>query len=329
MDVMDGHADMDTKESHGLFQFTGFSDDLFDVEPARQRHFIDRTYVPTDTIDGWFKQTPIEAAQHFNTKHGPTHTLYTIEYHYAQHNYSAALDLCHQWLQSNASSKTLFNPRDVLEIAARCEMRTGRPEKAYELMQQIPESMHDPCVLFLRGRILCATQRFNRSLVCFLDYLNIRGEDYTAWTEISHVCSALARCKVKQVDETLCNNCVGNNEDISDETVSQVFLTAYLSIQKALYYLERSHRIFSRPENPFAMAHWRTEVACIKQKLDELVSMLKQMGQYVDENSYKNAKIDQDKLAEAGLDENVIHRLITKLVETKSAEHDAVNAVSS
>ena len=49
---MDGHADMDTKESHGLFQFTGFSDDLFNVEPARQRHFIDRTYVPTDTIDG-------------------------------------------------------------------------------------------------------------------------------------------------------------------------------------------------------------------------------------------------------------------------------------
>ncbi|KAI8927047.1 hypothetical protein BC831DRAFT_453700 [Entophlyctis helioformis] len=176
MDV--GEPGMDADEQHGLFQFE-FGDDLFDQGPQRQRHFIDRNYVPRETVSGWFCDEGEQVAERFkDQKQGPN---------------MHGLDLCQQWLAHNSGlGPAKFKENDVLEVASRCCRKLDRAGDALAFIERIPE-WRDPGIMFVKGELCRMNGRLTDAVACMLDYLDNRIGDYTAWIELSRTFRAMAQ----------------------------------------------------------------------------------------------------------------------------------------
>ncbi|KAH6565942.1 hypothetical protein BASA50_002071 [Batrachochytrium salamandrivorans] len=317
----------DAEESHGLFQFTDMADDLFEIEPHRQRHYIDHSYAPRNIVDGWFRSQGEQVATNFNTKHGPSLTLNTIEHSYTHGDYTTALALSQAWLAANTSTTTILNTgstklnsRDVLEIAARCELKLGRPAAALAFMSQIKDTLRDPGLAFFHGKLLRLNGCHSNAVEYFLDYLDMRGNDYTAWVEISHVFQQLSTAIQSQLDTSLdplanITHADWKSLDRATRTRLSEEMThlAYLTLQKAFHYLQQSYKHTQRPINPFSMAHERTEVSRMTAERDHLISQLGIHAAQSSELSFVDIKMDKARLVQVGFSVDTACRFAEKL----------------
>jgi tetratricopeptide (TPR) repeat protein len=108
-----------------------------------------------------------------------TRLLYLINYFYSIREYDQTLTIIQQALDLNHTKK-----KELLEIKARVFKRLGRFREALEILDQLKT---DASILFLKGQLHLKAGNYCSGLESFVDYLNIRPDDYSAWLEMSRI----------------------------------------------------------------------------------------------------------------------------------------------
>jgi tetratricopeptide (TPR) repeat protein len=164
--------------SHGLAQWDFNTPKIVAGTVAYPRSFI---------TDHWFfeEQDTTKALQ-------VTRLLYLINYHYSIRQYDQTLQYIQQGLDLNYSKK-----KEFLEIKARVLNRLGRFNEGLEIIDLIQSSFNtkkiDPSLTFLKGQLNSKVGNYLEALNCFLDYLNSRTDDYSAWVEMSRIAVQISK----------------------------------------------------------------------------------------------------------------------------------------
>ncbi|KAJ3320753.1 hypothetical protein HDV06_005046 [Boothiomyces sp. JEL0866] len=234
-------------EEHGIFQFTNFGDDLFETEEKRVRHFIDKSYVPDETVLGKFVQ--IEEADNgfFSTKFGPQQLQNAMEWEYYKSDYRKCLDLCLKWIELNESCKKekQFKMGEIYEIACRCSLKLKKLDLALHYAERILASNgKEPGVMFLVSQVFNQCSRYREAIELITKYLDYRRNDYLAYVELA---------------------------DIFDKMSNQYpeFQSwAYFALSLAIYFIERS----PRPKTDFSAKHIQHELPKLKTRLSKFTA---------------------------------------------------------
>ncbi|KAJ3129952.1 hypothetical protein HK098_007218 [Nowakowskiella sp. JEL0407] len=160
------------------------SDDEDEVKKVR--HLVRYDYVAP--ISKTFSETTFDVTNSFSYKMAPQYALNFLEYLYMKKNYTEALRLTTQFIKLNNDVPEDFqvNPRDYIELCARCAIKLGKNETAVKLLETIPTSEKDVAVQLLMAECMVETDA-KRALASLQRYLDSRGNDYYAWFLISKI----------------------------------------------------------------------------------------------------------------------------------------------
>jgi hypothetical protein len=108
-------------------------------------------------------------------------------------DYNGSLECCLRWIELNKARPKPIHHIEVNITAAQCAAHLGKNDLALTLLTAVEPSV-DPDFVFLKGKILRLNQRCTESLQAFKQYIEIRGNDYTALKELAYLFESHQHC---------------------------------------------------------------------------------------------------------------------------------------
>ena len=160
--------------SHGLAQWDFDAPKAIIIEPV--------AYPRTLITSKWFLQDSSETTPALQI----TKLLHIINHLYSVKEYDQCLDYIQKGLDLNYSKKNEF-----LEIKARVLKRLNRLDDALSICDGIKRN--DPSITYLKGQLHFALGNYGLAFNCFIGYLQIRTDDYSAWKEMAGIASQISK----------------------------------------------------------------------------------------------------------------------------------------
>ncbi|KAJ3276036.1 hypothetical protein HDV01_006206 [Terramyces sp. JEL0728] len=265
-------------EEHGIFQFTEFSDDLFETQEKKIRHFIDKSYIPDESVHGSFV-THHEATQVlFDTKFGPQQLQNALEWAYYRKQYRECLDMCLKWIELNQNCKLekQYKMGEIYEIACRSSLKLKDLDSALKFAELVLQSNgKEPGVMFLVAQVFTLSAKYTESTELLVKYLDYRRNDYLAYVELSIIFEKLS------------------------ETYPEFKNWVYFSLSLAIYLVERS----PRPDTEYSKKHTEQELTRLKSRLS---------------NHTVVASVDHAVLAKLNLSQSACDYLLNKIYDNRT-----------
>lgn len=177
-------------ESHGIFQFPDFDDELFEENLERRQIEVDKTYIPENSIYGDFG-TELS----FDSKNGPLSMQKEIEYSYYRRDWKRVLNLSENWILENNKliEKDRYKSTEVLLINMRVYLKLGRHAEALCLIPSFSDgNAKETSTMYLFSTVYKFNGMHLEAIELLVKCLTVRHSDYKAWREIGHNFKALA-----------------------------------------------------------------------------------------------------------------------------------------